>query len=168
MHNGGIPPPGYKQGVDFLTIPESLHPTVWKRGSVAGGRVGNVRQPTTAAAARGACAPRKENAGGVPEECFQNHTLPFDGDTQSLRYSTRRSSSGARSACTRTLPCRRVRVKTKDCGEWTRNPVPGCCFCDQAALRAQLSLHGLRRAAALLAVSRAPASTPPAATARPA
>lgn len=31
--NGGFPPPNFKQGADFLTIPEQKA-TVWKRGSV--------------------------------------------------------------------------------------------------------------------------------------
>ena len=32
--NGGNAPPGYKNGQDFLDIPASAQPTVWKRGSV--------------------------------------------------------------------------------------------------------------------------------------
>jgi hypothetical protein len=31
--NGGIPPPGYAQGADFLTIPEQAA-TTWTRGDV--------------------------------------------------------------------------------------------------------------------------------------
>lgn len=31
--NGGIPPPGIKQGADFLTLPPN-DPVTWKRGSV--------------------------------------------------------------------------------------------------------------------------------------
>ena len=122
--NGGIPPPGYKQGDDFLTIPESENPTVWKKGSVQ-----EVAWATFANHGGGYSWRLCKKGGEVSEACFQNTTLEFSGDTQWIRYAPVVQWDRYRVLPDFPLPA--VRVDTPN-GQWTRNPVPGCYLCDQA------------------------------------
>lgn len=124
LDNGGIPPPGYKQGVDFLTIPEQK-PTTWKRGSEQEVAFGIFANHGGGYSWR--LCNKKDN---VSEACFQKTPLSFVGDTQWIRYAPIVQWDKVTTIPDYEIPA--TRVKTKDNGEWTRNPVPGCYFCDQA------------------------------------
>jgi len=56
--------------------------------------------------------------------------LEFSGDKQWIRFSPFWQWGVLKTLPDYEIPA--VRVHTKDHGQWTRNPVPGCDFCDQA------------------------------------
>lgn len=122
--NGGIPPKGYAQGVDFLTIPEQPS-TTWKRGSVQ-----EVAWALFANHGGGYSWRLCPKGGNISEACFQKHTLDFVGDKQWLRYAT--INQWDKQLKLPDFEIDAVRTKTPSGQMWTRNPVPGCMMCDQA------------------------------------
>ena len=127
--NGGFPPDGYKQGEDFLNAPELPTKTVWKRGSVQ-----EVAWATFANHGGGyswrICKKGEGKYYNASEECFQNNVLTFSGDKQWIRYTPFWQWGELRTIPDYEIPA--VRVDIKGRGQWTRNPVPGCYFCNQA------------------------------------
>mmetsp|Transcript_112753 Transcript_112753/g.158175 ORF Transcript_112753/g.158175 Transcript_112753/m.158175 type:complete len:345 (-) Transcript_112753:49-1083(-) len=125
LDNGGIPPPGFEQGVDFLTIPEQ-EPTVYKRGSVV------EMAWATFANHGGGYSWRLCPKGNVSEECFLQNTLDFVGDKQWIRYPAIQQWDKVYQIPDYEFPAVRVTEGTYPKGAmWTRNPIPACKFCDQ-------------------------------------
>jgi len=125
--NGGMPPPGYDQGVDFLTIPEQSS-TVWTRGSSV-----EVAWAIFANHGGGYSWRLCPKDGNVSEECFLANTLEFDGDTQWIRYAPVNQWGKTLQIPDIAISAVRVNEGTHPAGaHWSRNPIPGCHFCDQA------------------------------------
>ena len=125
--NGGIPPPGMKQGEDFLKIPPQT-PTVWKRGSTQ-----EVAWALFANHGGGYAWRLCKKGGNITEECFASNTLSLVGDTSRIRFAPIQQYENTRQVADVVIPAVRVTKGTYPAGsQWTRNPIPACDFCDQA------------------------------------
>eukprot|EP00038_Savillea_parva_P005793 m.160015 g.160015 ORF g.160015 m.160015 type:complete len:360 (+) comp11890_c0_seq1:499-1578(+) len=128
--NGGIAPPGYVNGDDFLKIPVPPRDewAVWKRGTSV-----EVAWATFANHGGGYSWRLCKKGGNVSEECFQQNTLDFDGNTSWIRYPPIAQWGEWRTLPDVEIPAVRVTEGTYPKGSmWTRNPIPGCFMCDQA------------------------------------
>ena len=127
--NGGVPPPGYNFGDDYLTQPKTKQ-TTWKRG-----------QPQMVAWAAlanhgGGYSWRLCKADGtVDEACFQANTLRFSGNTSWIRYGVYFNYGNKMPQIPDVqIPLVRVTEGTFPLGsEWARNPIPACKLCTTAA-----------------------------------
>lgn len=128
--NGGSAPPGYAMGVDGLELPENK-PSVWKIGGVE-----TVGFALLANHGGGYSWRLCKKGGNVTEECFQQNTLPFHGESSWLHYAEvipSRDDSGPLKFPKVEIP--RVVVPGEQVhpkgSHWARNPIPGCNYCDQ-------------------------------------
>lgn len=72
-------------------------------------------------------------SGNISEECFLQNTLDFVGDTSVIRYAPVQQWGVSRQLPDFEIPAVRVTEGTYPKGSmWTRNPIPGCKFCNQA------------------------------------
>lgn len=126
-NNGGQAPAGYKNGDDFLGIPEGKS-TAWKRGSVQ-----TVAYALFANHGGGVSWRLCKKSETVSEDCFAHNSLEFFGDTQWIRYQPMMQWGKALQLPDFPIPAVRVSEGTHPPGShWTRNPVPACDLCDQA------------------------------------
>jgi len=125
--NGGNAPEGYRNGDDFLTIPERK-PTVWKRGGVE-----EVAYGIFANHGGGVSWRLCKKDANISEECFGQNSLEFYGDTQWIRYPPMVQYDKLLKLPDFPIEAVRVSEGTHPPGShWTRNPVPPCLLCDQA------------------------------------
>jgi hypothetical protein len=133
--NGGTPPPGFDFGDDGLLLPPLLEPAVWPRGSVQ-----EVAWAILANHGGGYSWRLCKKDTNVSEECFQQNTLKFSGNSSWIRYGEY-LSYGEKASRYNTLPIPDFEIPltvvnqgTHPAGsEWARNPVPACRLCDAAA-----------------------------------
>jgi hypothetical protein len=81
LPNGGNAAPGYAQGADFLTIPQSADPTVWHRGNAQ-----EVSWALWANHGGGVSWRLCKKSENVSEDCFARNSLEFVGDQNWIRY----------------------------------------------------------------------------------
>lgn len=128
LPNGGIPPPGYKQGDDGLKMP-ATEPTVWKRGSIQEVAWGIFANHGGGYQYR-LC--KNDGKNKVTEECFQQTPLKFYGNTSTIRYAQVEQWFKHHSLPELKIPLVRVTEGVHPAGsEWARNPIPACLLCDQ-------------------------------------
>ena len=128
LPNGGNAPTGYKNGDDFLNIPEPTTTTSWKRGSVQ-----TVAWATFANHGGGYSWRLCRKGGRISEDCFGRNSLPFVGTKQWVRYAPIYQYNRQVSLPDFEIEAVRVSEGTHPAGShWTRNPIPGCMLCDQA------------------------------------
>lgn len=127
MANGGAPPPGIKQGADFLTALKPTGVTTWQRGSVQ-----EVAWAILANHGGGYSWRICPKNGDVSEACFQRNVLKFVGNKTTIRY-------GDVEIYDQKLPhipdyeidlVKWVDLETG--AEWAKDPIPGCNLCSQA------------------------------------
>lgn len=132
--NGGNPPPGVKQGLDGLKLPQTK-PTVWKKGEVV-----EVAWAITANHGGGYSWRLCKSSGNITEECFQQNVLKFAGNTSWLQYSDKLPNrEGVISLPRFELPLVVVSEGTFPRGsQWARNPIPSCAYSDQTQCGSKL------------------------------
>eukprot|EP00051_Salpingoeca_urceolata_P019139 m.275749 g.275749 ORF g.275749 m.275749 type:complete len:368 (+) comp19357_c0_seq1:89-1192(+) len=124
--NGGIPPPGIKQGADALDVLKPSAEVTWRRGSIQ-----EVAWAIYANHGGGYAYRLCKNDGKnkVTEECFQRTPLTFVGDKSVLRWAPVVQYGIERPLPDIEIPA--VRVSVNNQSTWSRNPVPACKLCDQ-------------------------------------
>lgn len=110
--NGGIPPPGIKQGLDGTDLPR-VGNEYWSLGSEV-----EVAWAISANHGGGYSYRLCKSDGNVTEECFQRNTLKFVGDKSWLAF-----SNGTRIEFTNTKVTKGVHPAGS---EWLMDPVPAC------------------------------------------
>lgn len=132
--NGGSAPPGVKQGMDGLLLPET-QPTVWRKGEVV-----EVAWGIMANHGGGYSWRLCKKGGNVTEECFQQNVLRFSGNKSWLQYSDKiPNREGFLELPRFELPLVIVSEGTFPKGsEWARNPIPSCFYCDQTKCGSRL------------------------------
>lgn len=135
LPNGGTPPPGVKQGMDGLKLPETK-PTVWRKGDVV-----EVAWAITANHGGGYSWRLCKKGGEVSEECFQQNVLRFAGNVSWLQYSDKIPNRKGFIKLPRfELPLVIVAEGTFPKGsQWARNPIPSCAYCDQTKVWNQIA-----------------------------
>lgn len=132
--NGGNAPPGVRQGLNGLELPETA-PTVWKKGDVV-----EVAWAVMANHGGGYSWRLCKKSNNISEECFQQQVLRFAGNVSWLQYSDIIPNREGYIKLPRfELPLVTVSHNTFPPGsEWARNPVPSCAYCDQTKCGSRL------------------------------
>lgn len=132
--NGGIAPPGVKQGLDGVHLPET-EPTLWKKGEVV-----EVAWAIMANHGGGYSWRLCKKSNNITEQCFQQNVLRFAGNVSWLQYSDMiPNREGFISLPRFELPLVTVSEGTFPQGsQWARNPIPSCAYCDQAKCGSRL------------------------------
>lgn len=139
MDNGGSPPPGYAQGADGLTQPETASKAHWRRGSVQ--EVGWAMLANHGGGYQWRLCKNDGNS-TVSEECFQRTPLKFASNVSRIRYGSLWQYKtykkfpgpfGRIEIPDLEVPLVKVSEGTTPPGsEWARNPFPACNLCNQA------------------------------------
>lgn len=132
--NGGLPPPGVKQGLDGLELP-ATDPTVWEKGEVV-----EVAWSMAANHGGGYSWRLCKKSDNINEACFQHNVLRFSGNVSWLQYSDAIPNREGFIKLPRfELPLVTVSEGTFPAGsEWARNPIPSCAYCDQTKCGSRL------------------------------
>jgi len=131
--NGGMAPPGFKQGADALDVTRrSDNPIEWSRGSTAEVAFGLLANHGGGYSYR-LCP---DDGRTISEQCFQANVLEFASDKHTLRYASSQQNNYPPYNISVSIPDVDIPltkwVDPENNSTWARNPIPACNLCDMS------------------------------------